>query len=440
MELMAAPWMEKLNVLRRKEGVKKAAGLLFYLGLTIEILILIIDKSALMNPLEGRLFQITFGLFFLSFLFTEASFEETLCVIVFAAAGFLVDQLSDRNEILRFVIFIAAMKTVDLKKALKFTLFFSAAGIGLLALLSVTGIFGDLRIIKEYPGGVQKSLFAFGLGNANSFHCMVFVLTILFLYLYAGRIRPFVYLIFLGADLLLAVLTRSKTGTAVMAFAVVLMAAVDFSERKEEKALAEGEAAGQVKDAKASVRKHGEGKEILSGLIGKGCLVLNAFCLGISFWFASAAWKVHAAEWGNESMEKSLIFRIDRILTGRIAALTALDHWDGAIQSWRWLPVKGHEAYFDLGFVRLFYWYGIWVALLILAVFALLLWKLYREKDYKTLVFLTLMSCYTVIEAHFVSVYIARNYALFILGANWARMLPGGITKGPEQYEDTDRQ
>lgn len=419
--------LEKINAFRQKDAVKKTAAALFFAALTIEILILIIDKSALMNPYEGRLFQITFGLFFLSFLLTEYSIREYILLFVFALFGLFVDQAADRNEILRFVVFAAAMRAVPVKKALSFTLCLSAAGMAVLALLSAFGIFGDLRIPKEYPGGTSKMLYAFGVGNANSFHCMVFVLTLLYMYLYAGKIRLWGYGLLLFLDAVLAVLTRSKTGCAVMGFSVAAMAVLDLTER-------------------GSLRfSGGERKEAFLRFIGKLCLFANVLFVGISLWFASDAWKVHEAEWGMPEYEGSLIFRADRILTGRIAALTALGHWDGALQSFRWFPEKGHEAYFDLGFVRLFYWYGIWAALLILGVFAYLLIRLYRKKEYTTLVFLTLMSFYTVVEAHFVSVYIARNYALFILGAEFFGNLRAAGGSGeemslPDVKEESDHE
>ena len=43
---------------------------LFYIGLTMELIIVIVDKSNYTNPIEGRLFQVTFLLFFLKMLLT----------------------------------------------------------------------------------------------------------------------------------------------------------------------------------------------------------------------------------------------------------------------------------------------------------------------------------------------------------------------------------
>ncbi len=46
-----------------RKVIKKTNIALFFIGLTIELLILLVDKSALTNPWEGQLFRLTFVLF-----------------------------------------------------------------------------------------------------------------------------------------------------------------------------------------------------------------------------------------------------------------------------------------------------------------------------------------------------------------------------------------
>lgn len=52
-----------------------------------------------------------------------------------------------------------------------------------------------------------------------------------------------------------------------------------------------------------------------------------------------------------------------------------------------------------------------------------LLWCFYQKKDYMGFVLTMSFAMYTVVEAHAVSVYIARNYVLFLIGAYWPCML-----------------
>ena len=48
-----------------------------------------------------------------------------------------------------------------------------------------------------------------------------------------------------------------------------------------------------------------------------------------------------------------------------------------------------------------------------------LLYQSYREKDYVMFSMLVAFSIYNLVEAHFISVYILRNYLLVLMGYYW---------------------
>ena len=58
-----------------QRGVKIAYGS-FYLAVMIEVLMVIVDKSAYTNPIEGRLFQLTFLLCLIKVVLTRYSWKE----------------------------------------------------------------------------------------------------------------------------------------------------------------------------------------------------------------------------------------------------------------------------------------------------------------------------------------------------------------------------
>ena len=60
---------------------------IFYLVLLIEIGIVIVDKSAYINPIEGRLFQLTFLLCMAKIAVTRYSFKEWLVMAAFFVLG-----------------------------------------------------------------------------------------------------------------------------------------------------------------------------------------------------------------------------------------------------------------------------------------------------------------------------------------------------------------
>ena len=74
------------------------------------------------------------------------------------------------------------------------------------------------------------------------------------------------------------------------------------------------------------------------------------------------------------------------------------------------------EEYFDMGWVRLIYWYGIIPAALICILLIVFIYVCYKRRDLWSVLLLLSMSIYTVIEATFVSVYIGRNLMLPIMG------------------------
>jgi uncharacterized membrane protein YwaF len=83
------------------------------------------------------------------------------------------------------------------------------------------------------------------------------------------------------------------------------------------------------------------------------------------------------------------------------------------------------EHYFDMGWVKLFYRYGVIPGALYVLACLLLLWQFYRRKDACGLVVFVIFAIYTVVEAHLVSPYIGRNYLLMMMGTMFFGQQPG---------------
>ena len=93
--------------------------ILFYIGLVLELLIVIADKSAYINPWEGQLFRITFLLFLGKICLTRYSFREWLWMLFFLIIAGTCYLFSGRDEAVRLVVFCASFKNVDLRKSLQ---------------------------------------------------------------------------------------------------------------------------------------------------------------------------------------------------------------------------------------------------------------------------------------------------------------------------------
>jgi hypothetical protein len=78
-----------------------------------------------------------------------------------------------------------------------------------------------------------------------------------------------------------------------------------------------------------------------------------------------------------------------------------------------------------MGWVRLFYWYGIIPTALILIAIAFMIYVCYRRRDAWTLLIILSLSVYTIVEATFVSRYIGRAFFLPIAGVYLGELIKG---------------
>lgn len=380
----------KIHSLQDIRWVKEAAKYIFYLAVLMEIVIVIIDKSHLMNPLEGRLFQITFIFCTIKVLLTKYDLREYLIIFLFCLLGLIVDITGDRNELLRAFMFVAACKDIEMEKCLKIVFWTTTFGCAVLAFLSIFGIFGELTVPKEYVGEVFINRYCFGMGNANAFHIMIFALTILGLYVYQKKVKWWGFVALFAFNILVTLMTACKTAAVFTGLSIILFAFLKMN----------------VDDR---IKKY----------VCRMAVIFDVLCVGVAVYFAAAARHLFEVYYDDALKESSLLYKIDMVLTGRIRMLVDTDYW-ADITNWSLFGNPGHnERYFDLGIDRMFYWYGIIPSTVILVVFFLLLLKLIKEKRYGAVLLISVICGFSVVEAHFVSVYIGRCYPLFILGAFW---------------------
>ena len=114
---------------------------------------------------------------------------------------------------------------------------------------------------------------------------------------------------------------------------------------------------------------------------------------------------------------------LDHLLTGRMASLWDTTFYEGTLGTWHLFSGRDCGAYFDLGFVRIIYWYGTVAGAAVIALLFVLLRRARLERNAALFILLTACCIYTVPEAHLVSRYIARNYCLMPAAMTLASML-----------------
>ncbi|MCH5255779.1 MAG: hypothetical protein J1D87_00740 [Lachnospiraceae bacterium] len=385
---------------------RKIPQLLFYIGLTIELGIVIIDKSNYINPIESYLFRITFVIFALKLLLTKYSRKEWLLIVFMEIVAFISYKVTGRNDVIRIVTFVAACKGIQLKQMIKYAFYVTLLGCVAIVFLSVTGIYGKMSFTSDYgrgyemlyQKGYEETRYTLGMGHPNALAAMFLMLLAMGIYAFSEKMSWYIYLFLMLLNIGIYGLTDSRTSMAIIT--VLLLASFIMSR------------SSFFREKKAAY---------ICGLL------VFVLCVGFSVDAAANAPKVRKAEYRETYLSKrghgatahvAALMRIDQKLNGRILALTDSEDNKGSIESWSLFSApENMEFYFDMGWVKLFYRYGIIPGILYCAANILLIWNFYKKRDAFGLVIFTILTIYTVVEAHLISVYIGRNFILMMMGS-----------------------
>ncbi len=384
----------KRQLLNDQFHIRKIGILLLYLSITLEIIIVIVDKSNYTNPIEGQLFRVTFLLATGKILCTKYSIKEWAVLGLFGILGVVSYKATGRNEILRIVAFIGACKGTDVKKLLKYVFYTTMAGCLLLMALSIAGIYGRLALEADFGRGYTQVRYCFGLGHPNALHCMFMMLVLLGLYLYNEKMKWYAYVILFAMNHALYLLTDSNTGMLITFCGIFGGSVIHY----------------------------------WKGLKGKKWIYLAGaavFLLCVGFSVLAAESRFAEPDYVIYQFRNPLVAEVESHLNGRIRDLYyGSIRCEGTTATWSLFSEPGNHYYFDMGFVRVFYWYGIVPGLVYVILNIWLIWRFYKNKDGMGLVMLVVLSVYTVVEAHLISVYIGRNYLLFLMGMYAAVIVP----------------
>ena len=228
--------------------------------------------------------------------------------------------------------------------------------------------------------------------------------------------RWYEYMALTVLSLVVCYLTDSRTGLIMCVFSIIVAVIMHYPPQVDIE-----------RDEVARFQHKSFGQEFLDiGLRSKkGVYVLGGMvtilCVGFSAYAAVIARDLY---WDPKTSWLFFLQRIDAFLNHRIANLYYLDaSRAGFIDTWRPFSTGHAEQFFDLGWVRLFYWYGYIPATIAVIMILFLIAECYRRRDAQALMLIVSLSVYTIIEAHLVSVYLGRNFLLLIFGAYWSGML-----------------
>ncbi len=361
----------------------------FWLALFIELTIVVVEKSEYIIQYEGLWFRLTFVLFGISLITTRHSLKEWAALCFFVLIGGISYSVTGKNEILRFVVFIWACLGKEMKKVLKFTFWYTALGCAVIMLLSITGIYGEVfqtavyRTQEAFTPGEMETRYCFGMGHPNAFHCMMLAITWLGIYCYHEKIKWYGYGLIGIAHIIVYLFTDSRTGLLMSAGSLFLILFLRY-----------------VKPLQKS---------------------RWVYALGIGGILGAVAFSVFMAKY---SVAHPFLAKIDVFLSQRILNLyyNTTNH-EGMLNTWYLWSAPQNSHFFDLGIVKIFYWYGIIPGVLYFLAQCRLIWCGWKKKDYMLLAVLVSITIYSIFEAHYVSDYLGRNYIFFFIGLYLTDML-----------------
>lgn len=359
---------------------------LFYAGLTGEIIVVLLDKSNYIIQYETWWFRLFFLLFAGKIFLTKYTHKEWIVMGLFIFMGICSYLCTDRDEIIRVVVLCAACKGMDAKKVLTYV--FRLTLLGCLAImgLSLLGIYGDISLTAEFRNNVLETRYTFGMGHPNAFHCMVLMLILLWIYLNFEKLNGYLLGILMGINVVAYYFSTSRTGLLTTAISIMVAAFFVYCPKRREQKWV-----------------------YILGCVAIAMTVVLAVAVG---WYGVG---FNYKEWRHLWLDK-----IDFTI---FSARLRYAYFRADLTRWSLFSNPENTRYFDMGIVRLFYWYGIIPGLVYMYLNGALLWNSRKHKDYGIYVMVLMFAFYQLFEAHTISVYNGRNYVLILLGVYISEIL-----------------
>lgn len=375
------------------EKVNKLGNICFWIALVIESIIVMIDKSAYINPWEGKLFRLTFLLFCIKIITTRYSWKEWIAIVIVGVLVSISYLVNDKDEVVRAAVFVISCKNIDVKKILKVVLGITLAGSIILFVLAASGIFGAMTMTANFGRGpfpgIVETRYCFGMGHPNAFQCMMYMMTVLCLYIYIDKMKWYHFVVLFLANIFTYQYTDSNTAILVTGATIIGAVIMKYIPK--------------LKDMKW-----------LYWLSGAFVLMLVIF----------------SAVGSHTGRETQFMYDLDQILNGRFQY--AHDIENARVENWTLFSNSTNTEFFDQGFIRLFYWYGFIPGIMYVLANLYLIYQSYKKRDYMLLIIVVGFSIFSLMEAHLVSIYILRNYLFILLGYYWYQPFErehGGVWK-----------
>lgn len=360
----------------------RIAKALFYAALSIELLIMMAGHSAFTIPYRGRLTHVAFVLFGCKVLLTKYTKKEWAVILLFGIIG-TISYFAIREEwVIRIVMMVVSSKDISLERVIKYAFLMSLIGMGIIVVLSLFGIGGQIVDIRDYGRGEIEARWCFGFNHANNVHGTVWYVTSLGLLAYVRKTKWYHYVLLTLGNVGLYMLTLSRTGLLVTQVVIATAFLCRY------------------------VPKAAELRLIYAlGIVG------TIFCAGIG---------IYSVAVGDFREEGDLfLLRLSQMLTGRLEVST----WYEKIEYWTLWGTVRERMPLDVGYINLVANYGyIVLACYVIVTLAMIV---FYCRNQALLPFAVLMTTvfYTFMESTYtLNVPLLCNFTFLLLLGVWNQL------------------
>lgn len=353
----------------------KIATILFYTAFILEIVIVCMANAGHHLPYEGRLMQLAGLIFGIKILLTKYSRKEWLFLIPIGVLTCIPVLTIHETGILQIFLMITASKDINREKALKFYFYLCLTAMLLMAILSGIGILDNFIQIRDFDRGGVETRYCFGFNHPNVFYSNLLNITAIGILVYFRYLNSIHYLLLTISNVILYMLTVSRTGFITVQFLIILAFVFykwpAFVKNKWMYRLGYVEIASVV-------------------LISWGFVLL-----------------------GNP-VENKLDRIVNQLLTGRIM----LAQINAPGETWTLFPQRTVNGVVDMGYIKVIASWGIVLGLVYIGIIAWNHARLWKKSDFVSVIVLMTYTLFTMIESHAFSMYFVGNL-MFLIMIGW---------------------
>lgn len=358
---------------------KRIGMLFFYLGITLELIVMLVNSSAYTLSYGSRLQHLAFGCFMVKLLLTKYEKREWIIIGVAIAVTTLFYLVNGEELLLCIATMILASKGVEQKRVIKYIFWTSLFALIVITTLSLLGIGGPITDIRDYGRGGIEARWCLGYVHPNVLHGTVWFVVAVGIYGYYEKLKWSHYLLLTLFNIGLYSLTISRTGIAVTQVVIFAAWIVRYYPK--------------VSEWKWTY---------LCGYLSLAvCMLLTL--IGVTW---GTAWS-------------PIMMKINSLLSGRLEFI----HWWADISRWHLFRVEGTERLVDNGFAILFCGSGILMGCFYLLLTVLLIRFYQIKKDIMGLTLMITCILYTLMEGTFtLNSYMLLNFTYVLLINQWYRL------------------